>query len=198
MCRCVCVSSSTFMTNSLLINGAVSTEEVTNLKKWGCCALWTESDKTGNGRCLFHVGIIYQKTRKHRDTPATRRDLNKLKGLARQRTSFERLCACTVTCPREPISFRQLVYKVFSYFKKGARPAFPNHGGLQLNWFPPKSQRPSAKAITILLGSNPREPSNENPFHKGHVAWWDNLPPVATTPSLKTSRTSAAINTPLA
>jgi hypothetical protein len=81
---------------------------------------------------------------------------------------------------------------------KGARPAFPSHGGLQLKWFPPKSQRPSAKAIPIILGSNPREPSNQNPFYKGHVAWWDNPPLVATTPSLKKSRPSAATNTPLA
>jgi hypothetical protein len=62
----------------------------------------------------------------------------------------------------------------------------------QLKWFPPKSQKSSAKAITTLLGSNPREPSNQ------HVAWCDNLPPVATTPSLKTSRHSASTNTPLA
>jgi hypothetical protein len=33
-----------------------------------------------------------------------------------------------------------------------------------------KSQRPLAKAIPILLGSNRRKPSNQNPFYKGHVA----------------------------
>jgi hypothetical protein len=81
--------------------------------------------------------------------------------------------------------FSSVIRQMPGYNSKGARPAFPNHGGLQLKWFSPKSQRPSAKAITTLLGSNPREPSNQNPFHKGHVAWWDNLPPVAAAPSLK-------------
>jgi hypothetical protein len=30
------------------------------------------------------------------------------------------------------------------------------------------------------LDLTPRKPSNLNPFHKGQVVWWDNLPPVAT------------------
>jgi hypothetical protein len=33
----------------------------------------------------------------------------------------------------------------------------------------PQSWRPSAKAIPTLLGSTPRKPSNQNPFHKGQV-----------------------------
>jgi hypothetical protein len=38
----------------------------------------------------------------------------------RRRPSFGRFCVSTVTRPREPISFRKLVYKVFSYFKREA------------------------------------------------------------------------------
>jgi hypothetical protein len=94
--------------------------------------------------------------------------------------------------------FSSVVRQISGYNLKRARPAFPSHGGLQLKWFPRKSQRPSNNAITILLGSNPREPSNQNTFHKWHVAWWDILPPVATAPSLKKSRPPAATNTPLA
>jgi hypothetical protein len=65
------------------------------------------------------------------------------------------------------------------YNSKGARPAFPNHGGLQPKWFPPKSQRPFSQSVPNTSGFTPSEPSNQNPFHKGQVAWWDNLPPVA-------------------
>jgi hypothetical protein len=61
-----------------------------------------------------------------------------------------------------------------------------------------KSQRPSAKAIPTLLGSTPREASNQNSFHKEHVAWCYNPPPAAIAPSLTQSRPSATTNTPLA
>jgi hypothetical protein len=40
--------------------------------------------------------------------------------------------------------------------------------------------------------------AGSDPFHKGQVAWWDNLPPVAITPSLKKLRRSAATKIPLA
>jgi hypothetical protein len=49
-----------------------------------------------------------------------------------------------------------------------------------------------------LWVQTPRKPSNQNPSHKGYVAWRDNPPPVATTPSLTKSRPSASTNTPLA
>jgi hypothetical protein len=42
----------------------------------------------------------------------------------RRLPSFGRFCASTVTWPREPISFRELVYKVFSYFKREADASF--------------------------------------------------------------------------
>jgi hypothetical protein len=35
----------------------------------------------------------------------------------------------------------------------------------------PKSRKPSTKAIPTLLGSTPREQSNQNPFHKGQITW---------------------------
>jgi hypothetical protein len=34
--------------------------------------------------------------------------------------------------------FSSVVRQMPGYNSKGARPAFPNHGGLQLKWFPPK------------------------------------------------------------
>lgn len=51
------------------------------------------------------------------------------------------------------------------------------------NESPPKSQRPFAKAIPPLLGSNPRKASNRNPSHKRQIPLWNNLPWVAITPS---------------
>jgi hypothetical protein len=37
-----------------------------------------------------------------------------------RRLRFGRFCASNVMCSREPISFRQMVYKVYSYFKRVA------------------------------------------------------------------------------
>jgi hypothetical protein len=37
-----------------------------------------------------------------------------------------------------------------------------------------------------------------NPFHKGQVDWWNNLPPVAVTLSLKKAKPSAVTKTPFA
>jgi hypothetical protein len=37
-------------------------------------------------------------------------------------------------------AFPQLFGKCHGIIKKGAWPAFPNHGGLQLKWFPPPPQ----------------------------------------------------------
>jgi hypothetical protein len=42
-----------------------------------------------------------------------------------------------------------------------------------------KVKRPSAKAMQTLLSRNPRKASNRNPYHKGKVAWRNNLPPAA-------------------
>jgi hypothetical protein len=82
-------------------------------------------------------------------------------------------------------------------YKEGARPAFPYHGGLPPKCPSPKSQTTSAKAIPTPLGSTPKEPSNQNPFHEGQVSWWDNLLPVAITLGLKKSRPSATTKIPL-
>jgi hypothetical protein len=64
------------------------------------------------------------------------------------------------------LCFSSVVRQMPGYNLNGARPTFPSHGGLQPKWFPPpKSQRLSAKAISTLLGSTSRKPSNQNPFH---------------------------------
>jgi hypothetical protein len=81
--------------------------------------------------------------------------------------------------------FSSVVRQMPGYNSKGARPAFSH------SCFLPKSQRLPAQAIPDLLGWTPRRPSNQNPFHKGQIALWDNLPPVKSATSLKISSVSA-------
>lgn len=71
--------------------------------------------------------------------------------------------------------FLSVVRKMLRYNSNGARPAVPNHGSLQSKWFLSYTRRRSAEAIPALLGLTPREPSNQNPFHKVQVYWLDNL-----------------------
>jgi hypothetical protein len=84
------------------------------------------------------------------------------------------------------------------YNQKGHGPPSPIMKAFSRNDSPPQVAEAISQSDPNTLGSTPRESSNQNPFHKGQVAWLDNLPPVALTPSLKNSKSSAPTKIPLA
>jgi hypothetical protein len=81
--------------------------------------------------------------------------------------------------------------------EKGHGPPSPIMEAFSWSDFPQVAQAIS-QSDHNTSGFKPQRAIHQNPFHKGHIALWDNLPPVATTPSLKESRPSASTNTPLA
>jgi hypothetical protein len=96
-------------------------------------------------------------------------------------------------------TFPQFQDKCQGIIKKGHGPPSPIMEAFSWS-YPPPSQ--VAEAISQSnpnnTGFKPQRAIKPNSFLQGHVAWWDNLPPVVTTPSLKTSRRSAPTKIPLA
>jgi hypothetical protein len=50
--------------------------------------------------------------------------------------------------------FSSVVRQMPGYNLKGARPAFPNHGGLQLKWFPPQVAEAISQSVPNTSGFN--------------------------------------------